>query len=478
MNRLAAPTTVPSRPWPLAGLLAAGAVLLAATALFALLIGAAANRVLAARTLAELEAGLRLLQTVAARDGAEALGQRIEDLEAAAPTKRFALVGADGRRLAGSLPLAMAPPSSVPSVLRLTVRPGESRLFAVQVMSLAEPARLLLAGREIEDQRALGQRIQAAVVLGAGLLAVCMLSIGFLVRRRLLQRIDAIAATAQAIMSGRLDERIPVMVDGGELERLARQLNAMLDRIDGLVTALGEVSDNIAHDLKTPLSRLRLTAEATWRDADQPALAREGLARIIDEADAILATFNAMLQIARLERGVDNAAMVRLDVAELVAETAELYGPVVEDADARLALAIGSGGVVSGNRQLLAQALANLIDNALKYGSSPAGTAVISLSVQATDERVEIAVADNGPGIAPADRGRVLGRFVRLESSRSKPGTGLGLSLVAAIVRLHQGTLKLEDAEPGLRVVIELPRVAAMHAKHADGQRDSGSATG
>jgi signal transduction histidine kinase len=303
------------------------------------------------------------------------------------------------------------------------------------------------------------------------LLSALVLGAGLVVRRRLLNRIDAIAATSQAIMEGQLDERIPREGGGGELDQLSGQLNAMLDRIDGLVRALGDVSDNIAHDLKTPLSRLRLTAEAALREP--AATHADALSRIIEEADGLISTFNAMLLIAKLERGTPAPALETIDMAALVADTADLYGPVVEDAGARLQVGAAPDAFVSGNRQLLAQALANLIDNAIKYGAEgQAETPAIVLTVHADAGRVRIEVADRGPGIAAADRERALRRFVRLESSRTKPGTGLGLSLVAAIVRLHHGTLTLADNEPGLRVTIDLPAAAPPHATHAPRVRD------
>ena len=249
-----------------------------------------------------------------------------------------------------------------------------------------------------------------------------------------------------------------------EFDVLARNLNDMLDRIEALMNGLREVSDNIAHDLKTPLTRLRNQAEAALRDARGPQACREGLEHTIERADELIKTFNALLLVARLEAGVLEENAETFDVGLLVRDVAELYEPVADERGLGLKLDIAEGVQLNANRQLVGQAVANLIDNAIKYSAKAvkhgvhASEPAISIDLVERGGAVAIAVADRGPGIAAEDRERVLKRFVRLEKSRTEPGTGLGLSLVQAVARLHGGTVGLEDNAPGLRVVLTLPK--------------------
>jgi signal transduction histidine kinase len=238
----------------------------------------------------------------------------------------------------------------------------------------------------------------------------------------------------------------------------------MLSRIEQLMTSLREVSDNIAHDLKTPLSRLRNRVEAALSEPYEEPAYREALERTIEEADGLIKTFNALLSIARLEAGAGGENRETLDVAALVDELAELYEPAAEERGLVLRASADEPILVHADRQLLGQAIANLLDNAIKYGAPTDGATPsrvrpeIGIAARVDNGMAEIVVSDHGPGVPAQERERVLGRFVRLEASRSEPGSGLGLSLVAAVASLHGGTLKLEDNEPGLRVVLTLPR--------------------
>jgi signal transduction histidine kinase len=242
----------------------------------------------------------------------------------------------------------------------------------------------------------------------------------------------------------------------------------MLERIGELMTGLREVSDNIAHDLKTPLTRLRNRAEEVLRSGSSNEHYREALLGVIEESDGLIRVFDALLMIARAEAGYSSDDRGDFDAAQVVRDIVDMYEPVAEEQGARLEATAETGLIVTGSRELLGQALVNLVDNALKYGASREN-ARVEVSARRVGDSVEIAVADRGPGIAPADRERVTGRFVRLENSRSRPGSGLGLSLAAAVARLHYGALRIEDNAPGLRVVFSLPAArTAPAASRAD----------
>jgi signal transduction histidine kinase len=317
----------------------------------------------------------------------------------------------------------------------------------------------LLVGRDVEERARLREVIQRA--FGWSLLLIIVLGCGggWFVMRRVLKRVDAMTETTRTIMAGDLAERLPVGGAGDELDRLAQNLNAMLDRIGELMAGMKEVSDNIAHDLKTPLTRLRNKADEALRTASTPEALRAALEATIEESDNLIRVFNALLMIARLEAGDTHAMMVDFDAAEVVRSVAELYEPVAEDAGIPLAVSTDGPLPVHGSRELLGQAVANLVDNALKYGARQAGapSEPIAISAARDGDRAVITVADRGPGIPEADRDRVLDRFVRLEAARSRPGFGLGLSLAAAVARLHGGAVRLQDNAPGLLAVLSVP---------------------
>ncbi len=352
-------------------------------------------------------------------------------------------------------------------------RPGETEIeYARSSEAVDTPSRAivrvfmlpggfrLLVGRDVEERERLGIVIRRAA--GWSLLLVFVLGCfaSWFVARRVLKRIDDMTGTAQSIMAGDLKGRLAIAGTGDELDRLALNLNAMLERIGELMAGMQQVSDNIAHDLKTPLTRLRNRAEEALRTATTPDELRTALDGAIDEADNLIRVFNALLMIARLETGRIQDSMDRLDLSEIVSGMAELYEPLAEEAGLMLVTEVAPGLRIEGNRELIGQALANLIDNALKYGQPAEGDdARVTVAAAEADGHVLLSVADHGQGIPEQDRERVLDRFVRLDASRSKPGFGLGLSLAAGVVRLHGGQMRLEDNAPGLRVVIALPVV-------------------
>ncbi len=345
---------------------------------------------------------------------------------------------------------------------RLDEPEGAAHHALVRVFQLAGGFRLLV-GRDLEERERLHDIVLAAGRWSLAIVVVLGVAGGFFVTRRVLKRVDAMTDTTRHIMDGNLAGRLPVAGTGDELDRLAENLNMMLERIEALMHGLKEVSDNIAHDLKTPLTRLRNRCEEALRVAEDESQYRAALESTIEESDGLIRTFNALLMIARAESGQGRDDMAEFDAAEIARGVGDLYEPLADDKGLALKVDAPTAAPVRGNRELVSQALANLVDNAIKYGASgqPAANgaqAAIVLKAQGEGDRILLTVADGGPGIPEADRGRAVERFVRLEQSRSQPGSGLGLSLAAAVARLHGGELKLEDNRPGLRTVISLPR--------------------
>jgi signal transduction histidine kinase len=351
----------------------------------------------------------------------------------------------------------------------------------VHVTQLSGGFRLLI-GRDLEERRRLfGIVAQAAQW---SLLVVVVLGIGggIFVARRVLQRIDAMTGTAQRIMAGDLTGRLPVGRSGDELDRLAENLNVMLERIEALMMGLKEVSDNIAHDLKTPLTRLRNRAEEALAKSGCEADYRAALERTIEESDGLIRTFNALLMIARAESGQARDNMDDFDAADVAGGIHELYEPLAEDDGMTLRLKTVPA-MLHGNRELIGQALANLVENAIKYGkpvatSPPQGSVVsldsrqILIEARREGDLVLLSVSDRGPGIPDADRKHAVERFVRLDSSRSQPGSGLGLSLASAVATLHGGELRLGDARPGLVATLAIPARTALGDRPAAQTQD------
>lgn len=309
----------------------------------------------------------------------------------------------------------------------------------------------LLVGRDVRDLEATRALIQDALAWGFAITAALAMLGGWLMSASLVRRLESINQTSREIMEGDLSRRIPLSGSGDDFDQLATSLNRMLERIEILMAGVRQVSDNIAHDLRTPLTRLRNKLELLDAELPESGAARALAEETIADADELLLTFNALLRIARIESGSRRAAFASVDLAALVADVAELYEPVAAEQGQSLMLVADDPVWIVGDRDLLFQALVNLVDNAIKY-TQPGGE--LTLSVDAADGRAHILVADNGPGIPRELREQVFRRFFRIDDSRSLPGSGLGLSLVQAVVQLHRATIELTDNRPGLRVAL------------------------
>ncbi|HEV7635174.1 MAG TPA: ATP-binding protein [Bradyrhizobium sp.] len=351
---------------------------------------------------------------------------------------------------------------------RLEEQDSTEHRALVSVSELPGGFRLLI-GRDLEERRRLFGIVANAAQWSVLIVVVLGLGGGIFVARRVLRRIDAMTGTTQRIMAGDLSGRLPVGRSGDELDRLAENLNAMLERIEALMTGLKEVSDNIAHDLKTPLTRLRNRAEEALAKSGSEAEYRNALERTIEESDGLIRTFNALLMIARAESGQARGNMDDFDAADVANGIHELYEPLAEDAGLTLRVKAASAPL-HGNRELISQALANLVENAIKYGKPVPVAQPLSADAMAAGDGNEIliearregdqvllSVSDRGPGIPEADRRHAVERFVRLEASRTQPGSGLGLSLASAVATLHGGELRLADAHPGLTATLAIP---------------------
>ena len=373
----------------------------------------------------------------------------------------YALNGPDGAHIAGNLLTFPKGPIEDRDWIDFPIRVGEGaavrdhivRAFHVELTGEYE----LLVGRDVQGLRLFGEVIKKTLYWALGLAMILGLGGGFLLSRNFLKRIDAITEASHTIMAGDLSQRMPITGSGDELDRLGTSLNEMLSQIERLMAGMKDVTGNVAHDLKTPLTRMKARVEAALR-SERKAEYRGALSQTIEECDGLLRTFNALLSIAQAESGQQRQALESLDVHDILQDVVELYEPIAEEAGGTLTLQADPGLLVHGNRQLLAQAISNLIDNALKYGDGPDGSgAQISVQGKIEQNTVYISIADSGTGIPDKDIDRVRDRFVRLDESRSKPGNGLGLSLVASVMTLHSGKLLLEDNQPGLKAVLILP---------------------
>lgn len=305
----------------------------------------------------------------------------------------------------------------------------------------------LLVGRDIRELRATQKLIINALVWGIVLMLALALAGGIVMSRSMLRRIDRINQVSREIMAGDLQRRVDTTGSKDEFDQLAVSLNAMLDEIERLMAGIRQVTDNVAHDLRTPLTRLRTRLEQLGSRLDTASPDYKYVEQSISDADQLLATFGALLRIARIESGALRENFSDVDLAALICDAAELYEAVAEEKKLVIDLQLGASPIVHGDRDLLFQASINLLDNAIKY-SPQAGQ--ISLRVSNRNNCPCFTISDHGPGIPVEERSRVLQRFYRLDSSRTHPGSGLGLSLVAAVADMHNAELRLDDNHPGL----------------------------
>ena len=331
--------------------------------------------------------------------------------------------------------------------------PDDERVpVRAQVLGVG-PGFRLLVGREIRELEQIDALLQQTAIWGFGLTIGLALAGGLLMGLSAQRRVSQLNRTTRRIIAGDLSQRVPIRGSHDEHEELATNVNAMLDQIESLLSGVRHVGDSIAHDLRGPLTRLRTRLEAL---SAEPEPNRESIEQCLVQADGLLETFNALLRIARVESGAYRSAFAELDFGRIVRDTCELYQAAVEERGIMLRLDNARDARVFGDRELLAQALSNLLDNAVKY--TPVNGR-IDVRLTHLAKQITVSIADTGPGIATAYRERVLARFARLDQARSKPGNGLGLALVRAVADQHDGRLTLADNAPGLIVSLELPAV-------------------
>jgi signal transduction histidine kinase len=328
----------------------------------------------------------------------------------------------------------------------------ESRTVRAGVFTLPGDYRLLV-GTDIHEREVFKSRIGWTLLASLLMVIAVGTVLGTWMNRHVLRRVNAISAAGREIVEGNLGRRLPRTGSSDEFDSLAANLNEMLDRVEQLTAALRFVIDSTAHDLRGPLNRLRARIEAGLRSTD-PGADRRTLEDAVRETDTLEQTLASLLRIAQAQGGEASAEITTVDLAQLAAEVAELYAPVAQERRIDLRGTHCEPATVRGSRQLLAHALANLVDNALKF--TPAGGKV-DVGVLRDGSGLQLIVADNGPGIPTADRERAMERCARLSGSEHVPGSGLGLSLVAAVARMHHASLDLEDNAPGLRAVLRFP---------------------
>jgi signal transduction histidine kinase len=393
--------------------------------------------------------------------GAEGLRQEVEQLLADGieqDTEVYLLVAPDGRKIVGNIfgwTKATAPLDNLTDLA--VVRNGRPSLSRLLPRLLPDDS-ILVVGRDMQDQREIEQLVWRALLAGGAVALLLAIGGALLFRRQLEHRVSAIRRTAREIEAGDLTQRIPISGVEDEFARLNRDINSMLDRIEHLMDGVRHVSNAIAHDLRTPLGRIRSRLEEALRSG-KSLTQLAGTARFaIQQVDELIQMLDRLLQIAEAESGARRQSFTLVPLGSVISDVVELYDATAEAEGITFVTEIEGQPVTLGDKNLLTSAVVNLIDNALKYAGSGA-----TVRVRATQEgdTVSMVVQDDGPGIPAAERSRIVERFYRLDQSRSLPGNGLGLSIVTAITSLHWGQLYLEDAAPGLSARVVLPRAEA-----------------
>jgi signal transduction histidine kinase len=454
------------------------------TLLFLALFAAAAAAVLAwvyfasaqeaqARAEADIRAEVEVLTAIYDERGLNALNQALVDRTIKAGPYLYLLMDAQRNTITGSISTSPLPPTEDPpperwDSFRLTATDEEGRVERRQAMGVElqlDGGEILFVGEDIGDTEQYLNRLTQALWGAMAMVLLLGLGGGLFISRNVERSMGRLNRVVTAVQEGDMKARAEVGTSGDELDELGAGLNAMLDRLEASMASIRHAGDAIAHDLRSPLNRMRSKLEVALIDAEAGRIdGPDALQMALDEADALLKTFNTVLAIARLQAG-GAPEPTRFDAGELAADMAELYEPAAEDKGLEFSAEIERGLDVDGNRPFLAQALANLIDNAIKY--TPDGGAVKLRARRRSSGEIEFSVTDTGPGVPEADRERVTQRFVRLDNSRTEPGSGLGLSLVTAVAEAHGGRLQLDEGPgvyggfgPGLRVALALPPAA------------------
>jgi signal transduction histidine kinase len=414
------------------------------------IIGAALERQLDARI--EVEAAALLSQFQ--EDGLDAFETALRDRQTGSRggTFRYLLAAPEQTPILGTL------------IVKTVPQPGWSTSVGKSADGGLEEFRVLTAplggGLQLSVARDLSpiRDVEKAVIYAfawafAATLVLGLLG-GLIVASRFLARVDSLTTAAEAIIDGNLKHRLPVQKDNDDLDFLAVTLNRMLDRINELMESVRQVSNDIAHDLRTPLSRLRHRLEAALAVPRPKEELKEAIEDAIAQTDNILATFSALLRIAHIEAGTRRSAFARLDFSALVADVTDAFAPPIQDEGKRLKTAVDPGICIVGDKELLTQLLANLLENAIRH--TPNGTC-IEVRLSSQPGCAMLTVSDNGPGVPPEALDRLFDRFYRPETSRTTPGSGLGLSLVKAVANLHNARIQLSDNKPGLRVELRIP---------------------
>jgi signal transduction histidine kinase len=321
----------------------------------------------------------------------------------------------------------------------------------------------LLVGREVTSRSALRSLLTDTLLWALGLIAVLSVSGGLILQQLFSRMVRHVSQTADAISAGDLSRRVSISGRGDEFDRLAETINDMLDRLTRLMDGVRQVSNAIAHDLRTPITRARARLEDAVAHGKDSAQLRGAIERAVSDLDAITNVFQALLRISEIEAGARRSAFILLDARPLLDDICDLYSAVAEESELSLTMRASGELLVRGDRELIQQAVANLLDNAIKF--SPRG-GTVALTAEVAADGLRIAVTDQGPGIPEAELARAPERFFRGETARHTPGFGLGLPLVRAVAQLHGGTLLLEDASPGLRATLVIPaqrRVGETH---------------